>query len=178
MIAAHISSIPVSTNCLTWLQLVSPAFQWVQFASTADTSSIQVSTNCLNTRNLQQSSEYKLPQQRISPAFQWVQIASTDCIGCLSGHQYMWAMTAVGSVLWVHWSFPLLLHFSRWAKHGSHSSGFLRGIPLVTFWMVEVVWQLAAWNPICSVTGDGVTAKYPCCNFHNFHYVCFQCVEK
>ena len=42
-------------------------------------------------------------------------------------------------------SFALLLCFSLCGKHGRYSSGFLRRILSVMFWLVEAAW--ATWQP-------------------------------
>ena len=59
----------------------------------------------------------------------------------------------------IHQSLALLLCFSLWAKHGSHSSGFSSGILFVKFWLADdaqvtagpepsvvVRWRAESWS--------------------------------
>ena len=44
-------------------------------------------------------------------------------------------------------SFAVFLPFSRWSKHGGHSSWFSRGVLFVTFWLAEAARAIGSQEP-------------------------------
>ena len=87
----------------------------------------------------------------------------------ISIHPRTCAKTYFESTFGINKSFVPLLWFSLWGKHGSLSSGFSRGVLIVTFWLAEELEWLAAPKSL------SVQKNYNACRNSNIGTIWFCC---
>ena len=83
----------------------------------------------------------------LNPVFKWMQIAPSEWSSSVFINERV-PLLILKVLFGINQSFALCLCCSLWGKHGGHSSGFLHGILMVTFWLADTAWWLPTWNPL------------------------------